>query len=1303
MQAYLKAYGLWEVTINPQEPEPLRQGATVNQIKHHEEELAKGFKALTAIHSCISDTIFTRIMACESAKEAWDKLQDEFQGSARTRQMQILNLRREFETIKMKDKETVKEFTTRLLNVVNQIRVLGERLSDQRIVEKVLVSLPERFEAKISSLEESRNLNEISLTELVNALQATEQRRRIRHEESMEAAFVSKQHQKTQNQKKNKLKVIKEKGETSKPERKSYEPCHHCKKKGHHPRRCWWRPDAFCHKCQQKGHVERVCKANKKDKQQANVAKDNASDSESEELFVATCFSSIKNDEGWIIDSGATHHMSHKHEWFTNLDRSSHNKVKIGNGALMEVKGKGDVVIHTTKGIKTIHDVLYVPSLCENLLSVGQMLENKYALHFSNMTCTIVDPHGNELMCVGMKNKNFRLNMDENGASVALNTKVENTSQLWHKRLGHASFKSLVGTHELVRDMPLVEKQEHVCEVCQKGKHTRLAFQSCSWRSKEKLGLIHSDICGPMSVPSLNGSKYFITFIDDYSRMCWVYFLERKSQALEKFVEFMKLVQNQSGCTIKVLRTDNGGEYTSEAFKQLCKDHVIVHQFTTPYTPQQNGVCERKNRTIMEMARCLLFESGLPKKFWAEGVNTSIYIQNRLYSKSLRSKTPFELWFGYKPSLDHLRVFGSICYILVPQEKRGKLDERSQVGVLVGYSDVTKGYRVYNLETKKLVISRDVKVDEEAKWVCSKEELASMDEDNRLEAHDNDEEQGNGEGAAHDDEYDENELEISIGADLEIGDGVRGTRPLNEIYERCNVALSDPINVHEAMARKEWRQAMQDEIDVINKNDTWSLVTKPKGKNAIGVKWIFRTKYNPDGSINKHKARLVVKGYAQQAGVDYGETFAPVARMETIRLLLAISAQKSWKVYHLDVKSAFLNGILKEEVYVVQPEGFVKKGSEEKVYKLHKALYGLKQAPRAWYAKIDGFLTKHGFRRSPNEPTLYIRTHGCMVLVSLYVDDLLVTGGNEKEVSNFKSELELNFEMSSLGEMKYFLGIEVVQSSKGIFISQESYVKELLKKFDMEDCNSVATPMNEGTKLVKDDDSPKVNPSIYRSLIGSLLYVCSTRPDIMFSVAVLSRFMHSPSQNHLSCAKRILRYLKGTSDFGIWYKDGMNEALLGYSDSDWAGSLDDSKSTSGYIYTLGNGPFSWNSKKQQTVAQSTAEAEYIACSSCANQGVWLRKLLEDLSLKQEEAMVILCDNTSAIAIAQNPVQHGRTKHIPVKYHSLREFEASGEVKLEYVTSEENLADIFTKPLGKKRFEILRGLLNVSYKIAKEEC
>lgn len=387
----------------------------------------------------------------------------------------------------------------------------------------------------------------------------------------------------------------------------------------------------------------------------------------------------------------------------------------------------------------------------------------------------------------------------------------------------------------------------------------------------------------------------------------------------------------------------------------------------------------------------------------------------------------------------------------------------------------------------------------------------------------------------------------------------------------------------------------------------------------------------------------------------------------------------------------------------MQPEGFVKKGSEEKVYKLHKALYGLKQAPRAWYAKIDGFLTKHGFRRSPNEPTLYIRTHGCMVLVSLYVDDLLVTGGNEKEVSNFKSELELNFEMSSLGEMKYFLGIEVVQSSKGIFISQESYVKELLKKFDMEDCNSVATPMNEGTKLVKDDDSPKVNPSIYRSLIGSLLYVCSTRPDIMFSVAVLSRFMHSPSQNHLSCAKRILRYLKGTSDFGIWYKDGMNEALLGYSDSDWAGSLDDSKSTSGYIYTLGNGPFSWNSKKQQTVAQSTAEAEYIACSSCANQGVWLRKLLEDLSLKQEEATVILCDNTSAIAIAQNPVQHGRTKHIPVKYHSLREFEASGEVKLEYVTSEENLADIFTKPLGKKRFEILRGLLNVSYKIAKEEC
>ena len=373
-------------------------------------------------------------------------------------------------------------------------------------------------------------------------------------------------------------------------------------------------------------------------------------------------------------------------------------------------------------------------------------------------------------------------------------------------------------------------------------------------------------------------------------------------------------------------------------------------------------------------------------------------------------------------------------------------------------------------------------------------------------------------------------------------------------------------------------------MDMIEKNETWSLVSKPKNKKPIGVKWIFRTKFNPDGTICKHKARLVAKGYAQQAGVDYGETFAPVARMETIRLILSISASMSWKVYHLDVKSAFLNGVLQEEVYVKQPEGFIVQGHEDKVYHLHKALYGLKQAPRAWYGKIDGYLIYQGFRRSSNEQTLYIRNEEGMIVISLYVDDLLVTGENEKNVEVLKNELEKEFDMSSLGEMNYFLGVEVMQCSRGIFISQEKYIKDLLKKFNLDECKPMSTPMSQGDKYKKEDGTPKVNPTLYRSMIGSLLYVCSSRPDIMHATGVLSRYMQAPSQNHFVGAKRILRYLKGTQDFGVWYDRQDVMRLMAYSDSDWAGCLDDMKSTSGYLFSLGSGPFSWNTKKQATTA-----------------------------------------------------------------------------------------------------------------------
>lgn len=414
---------------------------------------------------------------------------------------------------------------------------------------------------------------------------------------------------------------------------------------------------------------------------------------------------------------------------------------------------------------------------------------------------------------------------------------------------------------------------------------------------------------------------------------------------------------------------------------------------------------------------------------------------------------------------------------------------------------------------------------------------------------------------------------------------IQGTRSLADIYQRskvvvCNIAICEPASFEEAAMDQKWFAAMQEELSMIEKNQTWELVPRPHDRNVIGVKWVFRTKLNPNGSINKHKARLVVKGYSQIFGVDYADTFAPVARHDTIRLLLAIVAQKGWQVFHMDVKSAFLNGFLQEEIYVEQPEGFVIKGQENKVYLLKKALYGLKQAPRVWYSRINDHLLSLGFQKSLSEVTLYIKHVGADILIiSLYVDDLLVTGSNLALIDEFKQEMKDVFEMTDLGLMTYFLGMEITQKRNEIFICQKKYAKEILKKFQLDECKTMNTPMNQKEKFIKDDGADKVDEAHFRSLIGCLMYLTATRPDILFPVSLLSRFMHCPSELHLKAAKRVVRYIKGTINYGVKYCKVQDFKLFGFSDSDWAGSLDDMKSTSRYCFSMGSGVFSWCSKK----------------------------------------------------------------------------------------------------------------------------
>jgi len=486
---------------------------------------------------------------------------------------------------------------------------------------------------------------------------------------------------------------------------------------------------------------------------------------------------------------------------------------------------------------------------------------------------------------------------------------------------------------------------------------------------------------------------------------------------------------------------------------------------------------------------------------------------------------------------------------------------------------------------------------------------------------------------------------------------------------------------------------MQEELNNFKRNEVWSLVERPK-QNVVGTKWVFRNKQDEHGVVTRNKARLVAKGYSQVEGLDFDETFAPVARLESIRILLAYATHHGFKLYQMDVKSAFLNGPIKEEVYVEQPPGFESEEYPNHVYKLHKALYGLKQAPRAWYECLRDFLIENGFRIGKADSTLFTRKMGKdLFICQIYVDDIIFGSTNKSFCEEFSKIMTDRFEMSMMGVLTFFLGFQIKQVKEGTFISQTKYTHDILKKFGMDKAKPIKTPMGTNGHLDLDLGGTSVDQKVYRSMIGSLLYLCASRPDIMLSVCMCARFQAAPKDCHLRAVKRIMRYLVLTPNLGLWYPKGSRFELLGYSDADYAGCKVDRKSTSGTCQFLGRSLVSWSSKKQNSVALSTAEAEYVAAGSCCAQLLWMRQTLKDYGYTMNH-IPLLCDNESAIKIAYNPCEHSRTKHIDIRHHFLRDHAIKGDIVISHVGTNDQLADIFTKPLDERRFRELRSELNI---------
>lgn len=829
-------------------------------------------------------------------------------------------------------------------------------------------------------------------------------------------------------------------------------------------------------------------------------------------------------------------------------------------------------------------------------------------------------------------------------------------AKLWHQRLGHASQYTL-------KKIPFIQSSYFTeeCEACIRAKSTELPFATRERRCTEKLEVVHSDTCGPFPL-SIGKNIHYITFTDEYTRYCWVYTIPNKESITVRniFEKWKAEVERSSGQLVKTFFSDDGTEYKG-AMKLYLIKNGIKHERSPPYTPQSNGIAERLNRVLNESMRAMLLHSKLPHKFWGEAVKTAAYIKNRRPSSFLNGITPYEAWHGQAPDISHLRPFGCLVYPHIAEERRpkdSKLLPRAFKGCLVGY-DSTTGYKFYDLERQKMETSHNLTILED------KYPDASLFEPRPPVPLFTD----TGERIVHD--------EIDVQAP-EIQTHVTRYQPPDE-----------PINYREAMRSPmaaAWKEAMEKELASIKENDTWELSDLPPGRKCIGTKWVFKIKRDGNGNFIKHKARLVAKGYSQLAGIDFEETFAPVARIESVRQLLAIASFLNLTIIHIDAQNAFLHGDSDLTLYIEQPEGFINKRYPNKVLRLKRSLYGLKQAPRIWHLLLVSHILDLGFEQLESDTSIFYAPRTGTIL-AVYVDDIMVMGKDERVCNAVYEELSKHIKMQNLGFPKTFLGLNIERnmSNGTIAINQTGYIHKMLSRFQMTNAKEASTPLPSSLTLSQAQSTDtRCDQKHYQELIGSLNHLAVfSRPDITHAVSKMAQFNTDPTNSHMAAARHILRYLKGTADRKITYGTTKNLDIFVFADANWGGDPDDRKSTSGYVCYVGGGPVSWTSRKQHTVALSTLEAEYMSMSDAGREAIARKQLHDELEIKTRTP-IIYCDNQGALAIAENPTNHQRSKHIDIRYHFVRNAIKAGQINVEYIPTDQQVADVFTKALVKAK-------------------
>lgn len=1235
----------------------------------------------------------------------------------------IWAVRQQLGTETFKDNDTIQTWSARLDTYNQRLIGTGSELSELERISKLLSTLPKRFEITVSHIQRIPDLDyQTALQQLLDfenqlpvgasngsgtALAAHNQRRRPsrprgnRNHRYRTPAPYTRNSNRTQNS-----------------SQTIY--CHHCGLKGHTKPNCWQLQRREAEDRMNKERLSKIPRGSNYIAEDDSAMTTKQQDSiQSANNFLADGFAHMASHcttsrDEWILDSGASHTMTPNQAALTSLKRFSQPRpVTIGDGSHVEALGSGILHIRTNLASIDLQEVWWVPSLATNLISVQALDDMGMEVTFARSKCQI--RRNGKLLAIAdrMRSNLYQLNLPASAFSAKFNN--YHPISTWHLRLGHLNYKDVSKITKI--QLP---KQLSRCGACMAGKQHAIYNKTMQQRATKPFDFVHSDLSG-LQPTSLGGYRYFLVFVDDYTRFTHTYFLKGKSmtETIEAFRAYHTWIKTQFGAIIRRLRTDNGtGEFANQIWHDYITNEGIQHEFSPPNTPHMNGVSERAIRTLKDMARTMLAGANLlnHEEFWGEAVATATYIRNLSPSRAFNGKVPLVgIYPNLTPRYEHLKPFGCIAYVLAPPAQKSAWKSRTKRCLFMGYVHNTmKVWKVYDLEAKRTYNSGQVIFDEEQFPGLPKESQ-------NLQWHPS-WQAANPEGVANILQANFRGLHIEVVERPELLNfKICGDEPPHDVYgddpilPPCATALAarrsredlskggaeprsvkmpagrlrvdvagDPLDYHTAMQVDpvNWSRAVSAELSAHAKNETYEVASLPLDKTAIGCKWVFKTKYDAC-EAKLFKARLVAKGFEQKYGVDYQETYAPVARLTSVRLLLALAAWFQWEIEQLDVITAFLNPYLSEEVYMEPPQGMdIESG---KVLRLRRTLYGLKQSPYEWYSDIDQRLITLGFRRSTADSNIYIATHARCILL-LYVDDILIAGPRE-DVFRIKQDLMKLYNMKDLGKVSLYLGMQIERHGNQIWIHQRRYIDKLLERFNMTSSHGITTPLSVKTELHEARENELLldpgDQRQYQAIVGGLMYaMTATRPDLAFTVSRLSKFNANPTTKHMESAKRALRYLKHTSNLGLLY-GGKDAELYGYTDSDFAADVDNRRSTSGYAFLLNGACVHWKSKQQTLIARSTHQAEYIAMANASYETSYLRQLVADIhpDCHLSHPTTLYGDNQSAISTAQSGRDSSpRSKHIDIRYHITREAISNGTLRLEYIRTTDMTADILTKAL-----------------------